>query len=138
MACISNALIIGGGIAGLASAIALAKAGVQCHVVELAEAPLGASIGLSGHSAETLVELGVYEECYANGTPHLPGRDAASLSDAQGCLIRPQPGTPFLAGRQDRHGDVSARTALDSERCRAARRRNSSPGDYDQDNRLQS
>ncbi len=91
MACISTALIIGGGIAGLASSIALAKAGVQCEVVELADAPLGASIGLSGRAAETLVELGVYEQCYENGAPHLPGRDAASLSDAEGKLISPSP-----------------------------------------------
>ena len=91
MACISNALIIGGGIAGLASSIALAKGGVHCHVVELAEAPLGASIGISGRAAEALYELGVYDECYANGAPHLPGRDAASLSDAQGRLISSSP-----------------------------------------------
>ncbi len=91
MACISEALIVGGGIAGLAASIALSKAGVQCVVVELADAPLGASIGLSGRAAETLVELGIYEECYDNGAPHLPGRDAASLSDAQGRLISPSP-----------------------------------------------
>ena len=41
MACIANALMVGGGIAGLASAIALQKAGVQCDVVEIAPSALG-------------------------------------------------------------------------------------------------
>ena len=36
MACVSKAVIIGGGFAGLAAGISLAKAGVQCDILELA------------------------------------------------------------------------------------------------------
>jgi 2-polyprenyl-6-methoxyphenol hydroxylase-like FAD-dependent oxidoreductase len=98
MACISNALIIGGGIAGLAAAISLAKAGVQCDVVEWAQAPLGASLALAGRAAEALDELGIYEECYYTGTPFLNDSTAASMSDAQGRLISAGPERPTWPG----------------------------------------
>ncbi len=98
MACISKALIVGGGIAGLAAAIALAKAGVQCDVVEWAATPLGASLALSGRAAEALDELGIYEECYDTGTPFLPDTTAGSMSDAQGRLISPGPERPTWPG----------------------------------------
>ncbi|HZU65218.1 MAG TPA: NAD(P)-binding protein, partial [Novosphingobium sp.] len=39
MACISNGLIVGGGVAGLSAAIALQRIGVACDVVEIGEAP---------------------------------------------------------------------------------------------------
>ena len=98
MACISNALIVGGGIAGLAAAISLAKAGVQCDVVEWAAAPLGASLALSGRAAEALDELGIYEECYEDGTPFTADSRAGSMSDAQGRLISPGPERPTWPG----------------------------------------
>jgi cytochrome P450 len=48
MACISRALIVGGGIAGLSAAIALSRIGVACDVVELKDAtiPAGARVML--------------------------------------------------------------------------------------------
>ena len=98
MACISKALIVGGGIAGLAAAISLAKAGVQCDVVEWAAAPLGASLALSGRAAEALDELGIYQECYNTGTPFLPDSTAGSMSDAQGRLISSGPERPTWPG----------------------------------------
>ena len=69
MACVSKALIIGGGIAGLSAAIALSRVGVTCDVVELTGSPLGASLGVSGRAAEALDELGVYERCYETSRP---------------------------------------------------------------------
>ena len=98
MACISSALIVGGGIAGLATAIALSKAGVQCDVVELAAAPLGASLALSGRAAETLVDLGIYDECYDTGTPFEPGSTAATLSDSEGRQLSAGPQRPTWPG----------------------------------------
>lgn len=98
MTCISRTLIIGGGIAGLSAAIALARVGVHCDVVELAEAPAGASLALAGRAAEALDELGVYDECYANGTPFTRDSTAGSLMDAAGRLVSAGPKRPDWPG----------------------------------------
>ena len=95
MACVSSALIVGGGIAGLSAAIALARQGVRCEVLEIADAPLGASLGLSGRATDALVELGVYQECHDTGRPFTADSNATSIRDAKGELlhagaIRPQ------------------------------------------------
>lgn len=62
MGCVSKGLIVGGGIAGLASAIALQRIGVQCDVIEIGTLePVGASIGIAGRAPNALDALGVYE-----------------------------------------------------------------------------
>jgi 2-polyprenyl-6-methoxyphenol hydroxylase-like FAD-dependent oxidoreductase len=94
----SRALIIGGGIAGLSVAVALARKGVHSDVVEIADAPLGASIGLSGRATEALEELGVYDECYDTGAPWERGSTVASVNDATGRLISPSPERPEWPG----------------------------------------
>jgi 2-polyprenyl-6-methoxyphenol hydroxylase-like FAD-dependent oxidoreductase len=101
MACISKALIVGGGIAGLSAAVALARFGVECEVVELAEVSLGASLAFSGRAAEALVELGVYEDVHNTGTPFGPDSTATSLRDAAGRLINPGPRRPTWPGAVD-------------------------------------
>ncbi|MFJ4771118.1 FAD-dependent monooxygenase [Streptomyces uncialis] len=98
MACVSTALIVGGGIAGLSAAVALARVGVRCDVVEIAQSPGGASLALSGRATEALDELGVYDECYARSTPFTPGTTAATLMDAQGRLISAGPQRPRWPG----------------------------------------
>ena len=98
MACVSKALIIGGGIAGLSAAIALSRAGVQCDVVELYGSPLGASMGVSGRAAEALDELGVYDQCYANSRPFTPDTTVVHQYDAAGNLISPGPNRPQWPG----------------------------------------
>ncbi len=98
MACISTGLIVGGGIGGLSAAVALARVGVACDVVELAEAPLGASLAFSGRAAEALVELGVYAETHRTGTPFGPDSTATSIRDASGRLINPGPRRPTWPG----------------------------------------
>ena len=98
MACISTALLVGGGIAGLSAAIALSRIGVRCEVVELAETSLGASLGLSGRAAEALDELGVYDECYATGSPWPRNATPAAIMDADGRLISPSPDRPDWPG----------------------------------------
>jgi 2-polyprenyl-6-methoxyphenol hydroxylase-like FAD-dependent oxidoreductase len=98
MACVSTALIVGGGIAGLSAAVALGRVGVHCDVVEIADAPLGASLGVSGRAAEALEEIGVYEECYDAGTPFTRDTTATSLMDAQGRLLSAGPPRPDWPG----------------------------------------
>ncbi len=98
MACASSALMIGGGIAGFSAAIALSRVGVKCDLVEIAHAPLGASLGISGRAAEALDELGVYDECYATSTPWTRDTTVASLFDTAGNLLSPGPQRPDWPG----------------------------------------
>lgn len=102
MVCISNALMVGGGIAGLSAAIALSRAGVQCDVVELFDSPLGASLALSGRAAEALDELGVYEACCATGRPFGSGDTKAMYQwDVAGNLLSRGPQRPTWPGAKD-------------------------------------
>ena len=101
MACIETALIVGGSIAGMNAAIALAQQGVDVDLIELADAPLGASLAFSGRAAETLVELGIYDQVHATGTPFGPDSTATSLRDATGRIINPGPKRPTWPGAVD-------------------------------------
>ncbi len=98
MACVSTALMIGGGIAGFSTAIALSRVGVKCDVVEITHSTLGASLGISGRAAEALYELGVYEACHATGTPWERDTKAAQLMDSAGNLIAAPPVRPDWPG----------------------------------------
>ena len=98
MTCASTAVIIGGGVAGLAAAIALSRVGVRCEVVELAEAALGASLGISGRAADALKELGVYEDCYRSGKVFEKDSQAAAMMDAAGTILSPGPKRPDWPG----------------------------------------
>ncbi len=96
--CISSALIIGGGIAGLSASIALSRVGVHCEVVELAAEPLGASLGINGRAAEALDELGVYDECFANSTQWHPGSTALTQMGPDGTVLSAGPSRPRWPG----------------------------------------
>ncbi|MEO5734450.1 MAG: FAD-dependent monooxygenase [Rubrivivax sp.] len=98
MACISKVLMVGGGIAGLSTAIALSRAGVQCDVVDLTNSVGGASIGISGRAADALGELGVYDECFASGAPWPRDSTVASQRDAAGQLMSAGPPRPDWPG----------------------------------------
>ncbi|NEA40290.1 FAD-dependent monooxygenase [Streptomyces sp. SID11385] len=98
MACVSTALIVGGGIAGLSAAVALSRAGVSCDVLELAEEPAGASLALSGRATEALAEIGVYEACAARSTVFGDDTTAAHHWDAAGHLISAGPKRPTWPG----------------------------------------
>lgn len=102
MACVSTALIVGGSIAGMNAAIALAQAGVLVDVIELAHEPLGASLAFSGRAAMALVELGIYDEVRATGRPAIPGNTATSIRSAvTGEIINPGPQRPDWPGAVD-------------------------------------
>jgi 2-polyprenyl-6-methoxyphenol hydroxylase-like FAD-dependent oxidoreductase len=66
---VERLLIVGGGIAGLATAAGLARDGIACEVVERAErwAPLGAGIVLSVNAMAVLRGLGLAEGALARG-----------------------------------------------------------------------
>ncbi|MER7506663.1 flavin-dependent oxidoreductase [Nonomuraea pusilla] len=62
-------MIIGGGIGGLATALSLHAAGLDCVVVDAAEEllPLGVGINLQPHAVRELTELGLAEQLAATG-----------------------------------------------------------------------
>ena len=92
----SRGLIVGGGIAGLASAIALRQAGVACDVAEIGDLrPVGAGIGLAGRAPNALDELGVYEEVAATGQP---GLGAPAMHDAAGRVLAVPPSPREIPG----------------------------------------
>lgn len=99
MTCIATALVVGGSIAGMNAAIALARQGVKVDVIEIAEHPLGASLAFSGRAAEALVELGIYDEVRATGRPDEPGNTTVSMrNSATGEIINPGPQRPSWPG----------------------------------------
>ena len=98
MACVSTTLIIGGGIAGLSAAIALSRAGVACEVVEIADSPLGASLGISGRAAEALYELGVHAASLETGRPFTSDMTATYVYNAEGTLLSRGPQRPEWPG----------------------------------------
>jgi 2-polyprenyl-6-methoxyphenol hydroxylase-like FAD-dependent oxidoreductase len=92
----SKGLIVGGGIAGLSSALALQRVGVSCDVAEIGDLrPVGAGIGLAGRAPNALEELGVYEEVAATGQP---GLGPPALYDAAGELIASPPAPREIPG----------------------------------------
>ena len=121
MTCISSALIVGGSIAGMNAAIALAKRGVKVEVVELAAEPLGASLAFSGRAAMALVELGIYPEVHATGRPALTGTTATSIRHPEtGAILNPGPGRPTWPGAVDAVG-VYRPTFLEISQAEAER-----------------
>lgn len=62
-------IILGGGIAGLCTAIALKKIGIEALVFEAAPSlkPVGAGLGLGANAIKAFAELGIAEEVIAAG-----------------------------------------------------------------------
>ncbi|KAL3460093.1 hypothetical protein BJX64DRAFT_290578 [Aspergillus heterothallicus] len=88
------ALIIGGGIAGLSSAIALTRVGVRCEVLEKGNPKEGASIAFSGRAVNALVDLGIYDLVYDAGTPFPHDSQVATMRDAAGNTLSRGPSRP--------------------------------------------
>jgi 2-polyprenyl-6-methoxyphenol hydroxylase-like FAD-dependent oxidoreductase len=68
---VSSALVVGSGLAGAATAIHLAKAGVAVDLIEIKPdvAALGSGITLQGNALRELRTLGVWEQVEAAGYP---------------------------------------------------------------------
>ena len=69
MACVGNVLVVGGGVAGLTAAAAIAQRGMACELVEVAGEPIGAAIMIYGRALDALESIGVRKACAAEGTP---------------------------------------------------------------------
>ncbi|KAF2168710.1 hypothetical protein M409DRAFT_20727 [Zasmidium cellare ATCC 36951] len=95
MPCASKAIIIGGGIAGLSCAIALARVGVFCTILERGNPKEGASIGVSGRATNAAEELGLYERLYREGMPFEKGNGALDFRNAAGDIIAKSPSDPY-------------------------------------------
>ena len=101
MVCVSNVLVVGGGIAGLSTAVALSHAGAHCEVVETSEGALGASIGITGRAAEALAELGVYDQLHQRSAVFGADSTATCQFNAAGNLVNPGPRRPRWPGAKD-------------------------------------
>jgi 2-polyprenyl-6-methoxyphenol hydroxylase-like FAD-dependent oxidoreductase len=96
MTSIRTVLIVGGGIAGLTAATALARQGVGVDVLELHDRPAGAAITIQNRAVDGLTEIGVLDRLLAEGVPRT-ARDFFAYFDAAG---NPVP-TPPLPARPD-------------------------------------
>ncbi|MCI1020456.1 FAD-dependent monooxygenase [Microbacterium sp. C5A9] len=92
MTAVQKVAIAGTGVAGLAAAILLAKAGVEVDVFEAKDAPstLGSGISLQGNALRVFDALGAWDEIRAAGFPF------------EGLTLRaPGPGAPVVAALPD-------------------------------------
>ncbi|PSR57163.1 monooxygenase [Adhaeribacter arboris] len=88
-------VIIGGGIAGLTTAISLQQAGVSCAIYEAAPAikPLGAGLTLAANAMKALAKLGLAEEVLAQGNV----LTAFNILDEKGKIITQTNSSVFRA-----------------------------------------
>ncbi|WP_144552309.1 FAD-dependent monooxygenase [Bacillus sp. X1(2014)] len=116
MSNVKKVLIVGGGIGGLATAIALQKAGIQTEIVEKQKEwnVYGVGIILQSNALRAIDALGFTEEFLAVGTTH----SALHIRDSQGNMIFDAPIHPSgkfnMTGgipRRDLH-EILLRTAL--------------------------
>src|SRR4051795_916819 len=94
MSAVDNVLVVGGGLAGAATAIHLAKAGVAVELVEIKPdvAALGSGITLQGNALRELKALGIWDQAQAAGyafdvtgirAPDPAGTVVAEIPDAR-------------------------------------------------------
>jgi 2-polyprenyl-6-methoxyphenol hydroxylase-like FAD-dependent oxidoreductase len=90
---IENALVVGGGIAGLTAATALARGGVSVDLVELADRPAGAAITLLNRAVDGLAEIGVLDGFLEEGLAISP-QEVFRYFDAAGQPVPTPPMPP--------------------------------------------
>lgn len=126
MAIASHALIVGGGIAGLASAVALQRIGIHCDVIEIGDLkPVGASIGIAGRAPNALDELGVYEQLAATSKEFDAGLKVPVMHDKAGnaLIALAAPANSELEGGKEPmglHRPVLAQVLADTARSLGA------------------
>lgn len=87
---IKKALIVGGGIGGLSTAIALRKKGIEVELVELQPCWTVYGVGIiqQGNVVRAMAELGIADQCLAHGFSF----DAVRLCDGKGEQLALIPG----------------------------------------------
>lgn len=107
MAAVETVLVVGGGAAGCATAIQLARAGVAVDLVELKPdvTAVGSGITLQGNALRVLRDLGVYDEVAAHGY----GFDVVGLRAPDGTVVAEIPDAK--TGGEDLPATVGARRA---------------------------
>jgi 2-polyprenyl-6-methoxyphenol hydroxylase-like FAD-dependent oxidoreductase len=105
MSNVKKVLIVGGGIGGLATAIALQKAGIQTEIVEKQKEwnVYGVGIILQSNALRAIDALGLTEEFLAIGTTH----SALHIRDSQGNMIFDAPIHP--SGKFNMTGGIPRR-----------------------------
>jgi 2-polyprenyl-6-methoxyphenol hydroxylase-like FAD-dependent oxidoreductase len=102
-AAIANALIVGGGTAGLCQAIVLRRLGIDAEIVEVKRdwTVLGSGVTMMGATLRALDEIGLGEECARRGA----GGDSVGIYDGDGNELEivpvaqiARPGLPAVAG----------------------------------------
>jgi naringenin degradation protein FdeE len=93
---VQKVLVVGGGLAGLATAIGLGRRGVSVEVVDVTDHVEKVGLGLIGRSIYALEDLGVIDDCVAVGSVR-PGADSifSYIYDAAGrplAIPRPNSG----------------------------------------------
>ena len=97
MPAIKNALIVGGGIAGLTAATALGRQGVSCEVLELHGEPAGAAVTIQNRAIDGLAELGLLDPFLEAGLPRSQ-QDIFRYFDAAGQELPTPPMPPEPQG----------------------------------------
>ena len=92
---ISNVLIVGGGIGGLALSIGLRRAGIDVEIVEIKQQWSVYQVGIIAQSnfVRAMVGLGIADDCVAAGFPY----QGVRFCDANGNVMSESPGVK-LAG----------------------------------------
>lgn len=95
MTAVRKVLIIGGGIGGLCTAIALRRAGITVDLVEINESWTVYHVGIvvQGNAIRAMAALGIAEQCIASGFPY----DGVTFQDPHGRVLADIPGVK-LAG----------------------------------------
>jgi 2-polyprenyl-6-methoxyphenol hydroxylase-like FAD-dependent oxidoreductase len=111
-------LIVGGGPAGMASAIALTRAGVPCEIVEIAQdwRPGGIGIALQSAPLRATKQLGIYQDLLRVGRPHhyidMCGADGARFAEVPQVNVNDPDDPPFLGmARESLHEVMAAEVA---------------------------
>lgn len=97
MQTLESAVIVGGGIAGLTTAVALGRLGVACEVLELRSAPAGAAITIQNRAVNALEHLGLLDEVLEVGAVRTQS-EIFRYVDAHGAVIPTPPMPPEPEG----------------------------------------
>lgn len=86
-AAVKKVLIVGGGIGGMTLAIALQRAGIEAHVIELHDKTVGVGIVCTGNTMRALKALDLLDRCLEQGF----ASDVFRVYDAAGNFIMDNP-----------------------------------------------